>query len=64
MVVVDDINIPISTDKNYFYQDEVCPNCGKGGCLMDLLDDDSLEFNATHTEKEIKEARQAVKDSN
>lgn len=27
-------------------------------------DDDNLEFNRTHTIKEIKEARQAVKDSN
>lgn len=40
MTITDEINIPISNDKNYFYQDEICPKCGKGGCLMDLGDED------------------------
>ena len=28
--------IIISKDKDYFYEDEICPKCKKGGCLMDL----------------------------
>jgi NAD-dependent SIR2 family protein deacetylase len=30
-------DIIISKDKDYYYEEEICPKCKKGGCLMDLV---------------------------
>ena len=63
MAVFNEEDIILSQDPLYFKDDEICPKCNKGGALMDIPDDDNLEFNATHTKEEIEEARQAVKDA-
>lgn len=32
----DEEYIELSKDKDYFFEEEICPICKKGGCLMDM----------------------------
>lgn len=34
--IFDEEDIKISNDKNYFFEQEICPKCGKGQGLMDM----------------------------
>jgi NAD-dependent SIR2 family protein deacetylase len=40
MEMFEEEEIIISNDEDYYYKEEVCPKCKKGGCLLDLGEED------------------------